>query len=125
LSDRTLHSNFLAADRRLGLLRTFKNLRSASKERLKFRRNTLLIFQFDVEDESERLLMKSFDNVNRAIEAYDELEKEYGEKADIVLVRGESEENIRDAFRNYFSDSRAFVDFIEKGLQELEPAFPK
>ena len=120
MSDKQLRSDFLAADNRLGLLRTFKNLRGASNERLKFRKNTLLIFQFDVEDESKRLLMKSFDNVNRAIEAYDELEKEYGEKADIVLVRGESEENIRDVFRNYFSDSRAFVDFIEKGLQVLK-----
>lgn len=119
LSDRRLKSEFEAADRRLGLMQTFDNLRGTSNRGLKFRRNTLLIFRFDVSDEDDALDVKTFENVNRAIEAYDELEKEFGESADIVLVRGESEENIRDAFRNYFSDARAFVDLIRSGLGKL------
>lgn len=122
LSNRELSEEFKQADRRLGLLQTFDNLRGTSGQALKFRRNTLLIFRFDVEASEDALELRTFENVNRAIEAYDDLEKEFGERADIVLVRGESEANIRDAFRNYFSDARAFVDLVRNGLAELERA---
>jgi len=120
LSNSELALEFRQADRRLGLLQTFDNLRGTSEKAPTFRRNTLLIFRFDVEKPEERLELRTYENVNRAIEAYDDLEKEYGNKADIVLVRGESEANIRDAFRNYFSDARAFVDLVRDGLSELE-----
>ena len=110
---------FTDADRRLGLLTTFDNLRQTSDRNLRFRRNTLLIFRFNVPEGEDALRVETFENVNRAIERYDELEKELGESADIVLVRGESEENIRDAFRNYFSDAKAFVDLMRDGLQLL------
>lgn len=119
LSNTDLRKEFEASDRRLGLLSTFDNLRQTTSQKMKFRRNSLLIFQFDVPENEEALIIKTYENVNRAIEAYDELEKQYGEKADIVLVRGETEENIRDAFRNYFSDARAFVDLIQNGLVDL------
>ncbi|MGB3313744.1 MAG: RelA/SpoT domain-containing protein [Albidovulum sp.] len=119
LGNKELAEEFSLADRRLGLLQTFDNLRGTSSRGLKFRRNTLLIFKFEVEEGEDALEFRTYENVNRAIEAYDELEKEYGERADIVLVRGESEENIRDAFRNYFSDARAFVDLIREGLKML------
>ena len=119
LSNSELVSEFLASDKRLGLLQTLDNLRSTSSRGLKFRRNTLLIFRFDVPKGEDALELRTFENVNRAIEVYDELEKEFGTEADIVLVRGESEENIRDAFRNYFSDARAFVDLIRNGIDVL------
>ena len=119
LSDEELKNEFLTADRRLGLLQTFDNLRGTSSKGLKFRRNTLLIFRFDLPEGEDALEVRTYENVNRAIEAYDELEKEFGSDADIVLVRGESEENIRDAFRNYFSDARAFVDMMRNGISVL------
>lgn len=119
LSDGSLKSEFLSADRRLGLLQTFDNLRGTSERGLKFRTNTLLIFRFDLPEGEDALQIRTYENVNRAIEAYDELEREFGDNADIVLVRGESEENIRDAFRNYFSDARAFVDLVRAGIASL------
>lgn len=119
LTDNSLKSEFLVADRRLGLLQTFDNLRGTSSRGIVFRRNTLLIFRFDLPEGEDALEVKTYENVNRAIEAYDELEKKFGENADIVLVRGESEENIREAFRNYFSDARAFVDLIQDGISKL------
>lgn len=119
LTDKMLKNEFILSDKRLGLLSTFDNLRGTHKKNLKFKRNTLLIFRFDLPDSEEALEVKTFENVNRAIESYDELERKFGDKADIVLVRGESEENIRDAFRNYFSDARAFVDLVRDGLDEL------
>ncbi len=114
-----LRNEFQDADRRLGLLNTFDNLRGASSRGLKFRRNTLLIFKFDVPEGEDSLELRAYENVNRAIEVYDELERRFGKEADIVLVRGESEENIRDAFRNYFSDARAFVDLVREGIANL------
>ncbi|ABD56349.1 RelA/SpoT domain-containing protein [Jannaschia sp. CCS1] len=119
LTNAELKLEFDQADRRLGLLQTFDNLRGTSGQALQFRRNTLLIFRFDVGEAEDALELRTFENVNRAIEAYDELEKEFGDRADIVLVRGESEANIRDAFRNYFSDARAFVDLVRNGLADL------
>lgn len=119
LSASNLIEEFYAADRRLGLLSTFENLRQTSGQGIKFKRNTLLIFRFSVPQTEEPLLVQTFENVNRAIEAYDEMEKQYGDSADIVLVRGETEENIRDAFRNYFSDARAFVDLMTTGIKVL------
>lgn len=120
LSDRVLAQEFRHLDNRLGLLNTFDNLRGTSDRGIKFKKNTLLIFKFEVRGDEEPLEFIAYENVNRAIEAYDELEKEYGERADIVLVRGESEENIRDAFRNYFSDARAFVDLLRDGMAQLQ-----
>jgi hypothetical protein len=79
-----------------------------------------LIFRFNVEDEQEKLEVKTFETVSRAIEEYDRLEKTMGDSADVVFVRGESEESIRDAFRNYFSDARAFVDLVNSGIAILQ-----
>lgn len=120
LSDKRLLSEFKTADKKLGLLQTFENLRVTSQRGVRLKKNTLLIFKFDSEEDGEYLEVRTFENVNRAIEAYDDLEKEFGGTADIVLVRGETEENIRDAFRNYFSDARAFVDLMNDGLEALQ-----
>ena len=119
LSDCNLKREFVNTDRRLGLLQTFDNLRETSSRSSNFRKNTLLIFRFDVSDGGDALEVRTFENVNRAIEVYGKLEKELGDDADIVLVRGENESNIRDAFRNYFSDARAFVDLVRNGLDNL------
>jgi hypothetical protein len=104
----------------LGLLKALDTLRGARNRRITFRRNTLLIFRFNVEDEQEKLEVKTFETVSRAIEEYDRLEKTMGDSADVVFVRGESEESIRDAFRNYFSDARDFVDLVNSGIAILQ-----
>lgn len=117
LSNSDLVTRFMHLEKGLNLLSTFDNLRSARDKQTAFRRNTLLIFRFDVEDAQQRLQVRTFETVARAIEEYDRMEKALGESADIVFVRGESEESIRDAFRNYFSDARAFVDLIRSGLE--------
>lgn len=75
---------------------------------------------FESADSESRLEIKTYDNINKAIEEYDRLEKELGDAADIVLVKGDSEEGIRDAFRNYFSDARAFVTLMERAISDLE-----
>ncbi len=119
LTKSELREEFISADKKLGLLLTLDRLRNTSDKSKSFRKNTLLIFKFEAENESDRLEVRTFDNVNRAIEEYDALEKKLGTKADIVLVHGDTEENIRDAFRNYFSDARAFVDLMQEGFKIL------
>lgn len=119
MSNSEVVSRFEELDNETGLLAAFGNLRETRGKNIAFRRNTLLIFRFDVSDDQEKLEVKTYETVAKAIEAYDTLEKILGEKADIVFVRGESEESIRDAFRNYFSDARAFVDLIRSGVKTL------
>ena len=119
LSDKEVVDSFTALDDDIGLLQKLDNLRSTSGKHKSFRPNTLLIFRFDVSEEQNKLDVQTFDTVSRAIDAYDRLEKELGEAADIVFVRGSSEESIRDAFRNYFSDAKAFVDLVRTGIDFL------
>ena len=38
---------------------------------------------------------------------------------DIVLVRADSGEEVRLAFKNYFSDARDFIQLVENGCTEL------
>ena len=119
LSNIELIEGFKSLDKRLNLLGTFQNLQANASSKSKFKKNSILIFKYGSDDDEKSLEILTFENVNRAIDRYAELEEEYGQDADIVLVRGETEESIRDAFRNYFSDARAFVDLIEDGLDSL------
>lgn len=120
MTNADLFNFFNEIERETGLLRSLESLRETQGKGIPFRRNTLLIFRFDTEEGQEKLEVQTFDTVARAIEAYDTLEKQLGQSADIVFVRGENEESIRDAFRNYFSDARAFVDLMKSSLLQLE-----
>jgi putative GTP pyrophosphokinase len=68
-----------------------------------------------LEKAEDSLRVETFDSVNRAITRYEALEKELAGKADIVLVRSNTPEAIRDAFRNYYSDVNDFLTYIDEG----------
>jgi putative GTP pyrophosphokinase len=53
-----------------------------------------------------------------AIGAYFRLEKEYP-RDDIVLVRADTFQFIRTAYRNYFSDVEEFITFVDQGCRDL------
>ena len=53
-----------------------------------------------------------------ALRALFELEKENPGR-DIVLVRAASSEEVRIAFRNYFSDAHEFIRMIDEGCHKL------
>lgn len=80
-----------------------------------FRKNNILIFPFVPEEDENKnkLEIYSFSNVFLAIKKYEEFEKFYNETADVVLVRADSFENIKYTFRNYFADTRDFVNLID------------
>lgn len=59
-----------------------------------------------------------YEDSNRAIARYFEMEKQADLFRDIVLVRADSNDKIKNAFRNYFSDSREFVDLMKGALEQ-------
>jgi putative GTP pyrophosphokinase len=81
--------------------------------------DSILIFRTDESTKATRLETETFDNVNKAIIRLEELEKSLEDSADIVLVRADSEASVRDAFRNYFSDTIEFVRLISEGRNRL------
>jgi ppGpp synthetase/RelA/SpoT-type nucleotidyltranferase len=115
LSDQDLISRFLALDEELGLMRLLRGLNSADKE-VSDKRNVILIF--GASGELEDLETLTFRDATDALRALFRLEKEHPGK-DVVLVRADTSEEVRIAFRNYFSDAREFIQLIERGCDHL------
>lgn len=112
LSDRDLTSQFLALDMELGLLRTLRGLNAANGE-VSDKRNAILIFS-----NTGELEVRTFRDAPDALRALFELEREMPDR-DIVLVRADTSDEVRLAFRNYFSDARDFIRLLESGCTKL------
>jgi putative GTP pyrophosphokinase len=112
LSDKEVVKQFSALDNELKFLRMLRNLNAASNE-VTAKKNIILMFS-----DSEKLEIRSYRDATDAIKALFELEKAATGK-DIVLVRADSSENVRIAFRNYFSDATEFIKFVETGCEKL------
>lgn len=110
--DRYLVTQFLALDKELGLLRTLRGLNAANRA-VSDRRNAILIFSG-----SGELEVRTFRDAPDALRALFELERAMPER-DIVLVRADTSEEVRLAFRNYFSDARDFIRLLEGGCAKL------
>jgi putative GTP pyrophosphokinase len=117
LSDTELVERFLGVDEELGLMRMLRALNSANSE-VTEKKNVILIFG-DLEDgKSAPLEMRSYRDATDALRALFELEAEHIGK-DIVLVRADTSDEVRIAFRNYFSDATEFINLIDNGCQAL------
>lgn len=112
MTDEELVKQFLKLDAELNLLTLLRNLSAADKE-VSAKRNTILIFSG-----SEQLEVKSFRNATDALRALFELEKSNPGK-DVVLVKADTSDDVRIAFRNYFSDAGEFIRIVEDGCQKL------
>ncbi|TXH90701.1 MAG: (p)ppGpp synthetase [Rhodoferax sp.] len=112
LSDTELLSNFLTIDHELALIQTLSGL-SQAKTDISDKRNTILNFS-----EDGSLEIKSFRDATDALRALFELEKQFP-KNDIVLVRADTSDEVRIAFRNYFSDAREFIRLVESGCAKI------
>lgn len=112
LPDRELVGRFLAVDKELSLLRTLRGLNAANRT-VSDKRNAILIFS-----ESGELEVRSFRDGPDALRALFELEKQMPER-DIVLVRADTSDEVRIAFRNYFSDARDFIKLVDDGCTLL------
>lgn len=105
-SDREILEEFLVLDNELSLLKTLRGLNQAKSE-VSDKKNAILIFS-DTGD----LEIKSFRYATEALRVLLELEKQMPDN-DIVLVRADSSEEVRIAFRNYFSDASEFIRLID------------
>lgn len=108
--DQDVLRRFAELDNELGLLALLRGLNAADSV-VSANRNVILIF-------GEKLEVRSFASATEAIQALFELEKANPGK-DIVLVRADTSEDVRNAFRNYFSDAREFIGLIETGCRVL------
>lgn len=112
ISDKDLVKSFVALDEELKFINMLKNLNTASND-ITGKKNVILMFS-----DSEKLEILSFRDSTDAIRKLFELEKTTSGK-DIVLVRADSSENVRIAFRNYFSDATEFIKFVQNGCEKL------
>lgn len=112
LGNQDLVNQFRALDGDLGLMNMLRGLNAADNV-VKMNRNAILMFS-----EAGELEVKTYRDAPEALKALFKLEKE-SQASDIVLVRARTGEEIRVAFRNYFSDARDFVQMIEDGCRKL------
>lgn len=112
IDNREVVRRFSDLDHEIGLLRTLRGLNAADKA-VSENRNAILIFSAQGE-----LVIKTYRDATDALQALFELEKQHPEW-DIVLVRADTSEEVRLAFRNYFSDARDFIKLVEDGCAKL------
>lgn len=117
LTDAELVTQFLSAEGDIGLMRMLRALNSANSE-VTDKKNIILIFTDAGTAKPQDLETISFRDATDALRALFQLEKDNPQK-DIVLVRANTSEDVRVAFRNYFSDAREFISLIDNGCQIL------
>ena len=115
IDNRDLIENFYKLESEIGLLRQLKNIRLAAEEIDFTRQNVILIYA----ESSNTLSVESYEYLPYAQFRYFQLEKELGEGTDVVLVRAPNQESVRQAYRNYFSDTRDFTNLMDTGLATL------
>ncbi len=107
-----LVAEFLRIDKELGLMNMLRGLNAADSA-VTANRNAILVFS-----QAGDLEVKTFRDATDALRALFELERTLS-GSDVVLVRADSSEEVRIAFRNYFSDARDFIHLIEEGCHKL------
>jgi len=93
-------------------MQTLRGLNSAKSD-VSDKRNSILIFSKEGD-----LEVRNFRDATDALRALFELEKNMPDR-DIVLVRADTSEEVRLAFRNYFTDAREFVRLVDAACTKL------
>jgi ppGpp synthetase/RelA/SpoT-type nucleotidyltranferase len=115
MTNKEIIEAFEKLEAEIGLLRALKNLRVITKHITTNKKNVILIMP---KDQDKSTTFFAYDTLPEATKDYFILEKKHAED-DVVLVRSESGANIKNAFRNYFSDAQDFVKLIDVGLKNL------
>ena len=110
MEDDELIDKFNCLDDELHLTRNLIGLNASESEATE-NRNTILIFKPDGELET-----LSFKEATDALKELFRLEKE-DPSLDVVLVKADTSEEIRTAFRNYFSDAKDFVRLLAAAIE--------
>jgi putative GTP pyrophosphokinase len=107
-----LLQKFLDLDNEIGLLKLLRGLNAADAE-VSAKRNVILMFT-----ENDKLDVKSYRDAPDALRALFEMERDNPGR-DVVLVRADTSDEVRIAFRNYFSDAGEFIRMVEEGCEML------
>ena len=107
-----LVKEFLKLEKKINLLNMLRGLNSTNTSN-SGKKNAILIFS-----KTGDLEIKTFRSGPEALRALFELEKDQPEN-DIVLVKADTSEEVRFAFKNYFSDAQDFINLVEQGCQVL------
>lgn len=99
-------------------LNHLRNLKTISSHKLFASKNVILVSSKD------NTQIYTYDSLPLATVKYFEFERQFGGEKDVVLVRSSSQENIRQAYKNYFADAQDFVLLIEDGLRKLSKYKP-
>ncbi|NTS31241.1 RelA/SpoT domain-containing protein [Phyllobacterium sp. BT25] len=113
LSNRELVDAFLKLDDELNFMSMLRGIHAVDRD-IDARKNVILIFS-----DKEPLRTISFENSSDAVRKLFSLEKEIDITKDVVLVRADTGDEVRDAFRNYFSDAREFIRYVETACNNL------
>ena len=119
LSNIDLANRFEEIELKLGLLKRLKQVKIISPQTRDWKKCIILHFQGN--DFKLKLESLTFNEFSKANNEYFKLEKQYPND-DIVLVRTDDSsigQTIRNAFRNYFADTKDFIDYIESGIRCL------
>lgn len=111
LSPENLVKAFVELDGEIGMMAMLRALNSATAD-VTEKKNLILIFRGDDLD------IRSHRDATDALRELFRLENEMPD-ADVVLVRADSTEDVRIAFRNYFRDATEFVRLIDEGCEQL------
>lgn len=112
LSAKDLVDRFEAVEAEINLLRTLKGINAVNRDVLSGK-NVILVFK-----QESQLDIFTYARSKDAIDEYFKLEKA-GSGEDIVYVSADSGDDVRSAFRNYFSDTQDFVVYVEEGCAIL------
>lgn len=92
-------------------LKIIESLKKLHKERIELPTSKNIVLHFG----NKKLTARGFRSQAVAIDYRNQLETSHPSD-DVVYVRGNNSNHIKNAFRNYFRDSREFVKYIEEAL---------
>lgn len=117
-TNREVVEEFLRLNEEIKLLQILRGLNTIDNEASRMR-NAILIMSATGE-----LQVRMYRDTTDALRALFEFEKDMPDR-DIVLVRADTTDEVRIAFRNYFSDARDFIQLVEDGCTGLTGAHQK
>lgn len=109
---RNLLVSFRNLEKELGLLNALRGLNAVEPQVFEGK-NTILII-----GDNKPLRTKSYKSAPEALRALFMFEKAFPNH-DIVLVRADTADEVRLAFKNYYSDAQDFIGYIDTGCQKL------
>lgn len=117
LSNEELVSGFESVNKETQLLNLLRSV-NHSKMHLKDKSKKAIILRLITNNLKVSVVTEGFNSTSEAQSRLYELEKEFPDD-NIVLVKADNINDIKNIFRNYFTDSKAFVTLIDNGLNFL------